>query len=226
MTGGHRRHRGPAVRVSELAGGRIAVCVLPFAGPPLAAARPGACPSWPRAAERAGGRRALSTALRALGVAPGDLARSATGAPVAPEGTAVSLTHRGRYAVGVAWRGGPAAHRVAGLGVDLEHHGQVPPGALRLLCGEAELAALRGEPSWLDPTRLFAAKEAVFKAASAWSGGAFRPRALPLEPRGERAAVCALPRAAVTGTTGPDRTVCVVSTQVGEWWTALSLALV
>ncbi|MEU0247437.1 4'-phosphopantetheinyl transferase superfamily protein [Streptomyces sp. NPDC006235] len=210
----------------ELAGGRLAVCVLPFGGPPLkapAGSRAEAVPTWPRAAERAGGRRALSTALRALGVAPGDLARTVSGAPRAPAGTVVSLTHRGRYAVGVAWRGGATAPRLAGLGVDLELHDQLPPRAMRLLCTEEELAALRREPSWLDPTRVFAAKEAAYKATSARSGRSFRPRALPLVPLGPRAAACS-PSAATPGTT-TDRTVCVVSTQVGEWWTALSLAL-
>jgi 4'-phosphopantetheinyl transferase EntD len=110
------------------------------------------------------------------------------------------------------------------VGVDLELSGQVPPEAMRLLCTEEELAGLRDEPSWLEPTRVFAAKEAAYKATSAQSGRSFRPRALPLAPLGPRAARCAPQGAATHGTT-TDHTVCVVSTQVGEWWTALSLAL-
>ncbi|MFI0980764.1 4'-phosphopantetheinyl transferase superfamily protein [Streptomyces sp. NPDC021093] len=215
------------MRVCEFAGGRLAICVLPFGGPPLAApvdSGADVCPTWPRAAERAGGRRALRTALHALGVAPGALGTAESGAPQAPPGTQVSLTHRGRYAVAVAWHGGPASRRVTGVGVDLERRGQVPPGAMRLLCTEQELAALRTEPSWLDPTRLFAAKEAVYKATSSSSGHGFRPRSLPLVPRGHRTALCS-PTAAASRTSLPDDTVCVVSTQVGEWWTALSLAL-
>jgi hypothetical protein len=217
---------GPAAGavVFPFAGGRLAVCATTL---------PGAPAGERRRAEHLGGRRALTAGLTALGVPGGPLGRRADGSPAAPEGTLVSVSHRFPHVVAVAWRS-CGSGRLAGLGVDLESAGTIPHDAFHLVSGPDELAGLdnyRDSPDWRDPTRVFSAKEAAFKADPHWRSQPFAPRRIRLRPTGPRLALATpgKPAEQPTGTGGRARqaatTSVVASRRFGDHWLSLCAAL-
>ncbi len=138
----------------------VALCTLPAADPRdlWPAERPavgGAVPA--RLAEFAAGRQAARTALSALGLPPVALPMGPDRAPVWPDGIAGSIAHAAGLAVAVARRGAP-------LGVDVEHDSPMPDDLWPTLTSPEERAAFPpGEPG-RQVRRVFAAKEALFKA--------------------------------------------------------------
>ena len=108
------------------------------------------------------GRLAARQAVRALGKDMGALLTDARGAPIAPNHLAISISHKGRYAVAIASRGSHGS-----LGIDLEDIGRdrrhIAPKILR----EEELRdvqALPEERQWLAVLLRFSLKEAIYKA--------------------------------------------------------------
>ncbi|MFJ5518471.1 4'-phosphopantetheinyl transferase superfamily protein [Streptomyces griseoluteus] len=130
--------------------GRVRRVVLASA----AVARPGT-----GAAQHRAGRDAVGAALRRAGSPVTSVGRAYSGAPVCPAGFPASVTHSTALAVAAV---APGAR---GVGVDLEP--RCPDlGLHRFLLDERERAELwpRGDRPGLR--RLFAAKEAAFKALS------------------------------------------------------------
>lgn len=133
----------------------------------LAAADPGAL--WPeeraavaravprRVTEFAAGRQAARQALSALGLPPLALPRLPDRAPLWPEGIAGSISHSAGLAVAVARRGAP-------IGVDVEEDLALAPEIWPEISSAAERASLPDGDAGLWLRRLFAAKEALFKA--------------------------------------------------------------
>jgi 4'-phosphopantetheinyl transferase EntD len=117
-----------------------------------------------RRAEYVAGRVAARRALAALGVAPVAIGTVPGGRdPRWPEGIVGSIAHTGGLAAAACGR----AEALAGLGLDLEGAGPLPPETVATICRPDELAALAALPppspsDW--PKLLFAAKEAAYKA--------------------------------------------------------------
>jgi 4'-phosphopantetheinyl transferase EntD len=117
-----------------------------------------------RRAEFVAGRVAARRALAALGVAPVAIG-TMPGArdPRWPDGIVGSIAHTRGVAAAACARAGA----LAGLGLDLEGAGPLPPETVATICRPDELAALAALPppapsDW--PKLLFAAKEAAYKA--------------------------------------------------------------
>lgn len=109
-----------------------------------------------------GGRIAAAAASRLLGVRPAPVLSDPRGAPIAPQDTLLSISHKRDLAVALAAR---ATH--GGLGVDLEDLN--PPRPLVaprvLLPSELEAVARLPEPHrWTGVLLRFSLKEAVYKA--------------------------------------------------------------
>jgi 4'-phosphopantetheinyl transferase EntD len=221
----------PRVAVIDLGGGRLAlsVAVLPVARPQPGHPVPVRQLARLRNREHRAGRSALRAGLSALGVPAGRLARRPDGAVQAPPRVLVTISHRDGCAVAAAWAptgtaaaGGPGCSepgrptaRLTGLGVDIELAGFLPARAMHLVCTDEELDGVRAEPSWLDPTRLFAAKEALYKATPLGAERPFRPRELPLRPLNAHTGLYVLARRVST------TTAYVTTRQVGNRWIAL-----
>jgi 4'-phosphopantetheinyl transferase EntD len=214
------------VTVVGLAGGRLALSVVA-----VSRLRRGAALEHPVQLcqrEHRAGRRALRAGLAALRIPAGRLARRPDGGVQAPPRVLVTISHRDGVAVAAAWApdGGPAAvrrrppsrRRMTGLGIDIERAGLLPHRALRLVCAGSELAGLREEPSWVDPTRLFAAKEALYKATPLAAERRFHPRQISLRPLNAHTGVCVLDLG------GRAVTAYVTTRQVGQRWLALCVA--
>ncbi|MFI6206005.1 4'-phosphopantetheinyl transferase superfamily protein [Streptomyces sp. NPDC051041] len=108
-------------------------------------------------AQHRAGRRAARAALRRAGSAVTAVGRRPGGAPVFPAGFAGSLTHTASVAVAAV---APGAR---GVGVDLEHRCPAPR-LHRFLLDDTERALLWPDGDRVGLRRLFAAKEAAFKA--------------------------------------------------------------
>lgn len=115
----------------------------------------GAVPS--RLAEFAAGRQAARTALAALGHAPAALPMGADRAPIWPEGVAGSISHAAGIAVAVVRHGAP-------LGIDVEDDSPLPEDLWPTLTSPQERAAFPPGDTGQHVRRVFAAKEALFKA--------------------------------------------------------------
>ena len=115
----------------------------------------GAVPA--RRAEFAAGRAAARLALGRLGYPRVAIPAGADRAPVWPRGVAGSISHAAGWAVAVVREGGP-------LGVDVEGAEAVMPDLWPVVCDGAELSALPEVDRAHAVTRVFSAKEAVFKA--------------------------------------------------------------
>jgi 4'-phosphopantetheinyl transferase EntD len=138
----------------------IAVCEV-------AAADPGSL--WPverdaiagavphRLAEFAAGRAAARAALVALGEPPTALPMGTDRAPVWPEAISGSIAHAAGIAIAVARRGAP-------LGVDVEEDAPLPPDLWPVITTPAERESLPEGDTGRLITRVFVAKEALFKA--------------------------------------------------------------
>lgn len=126
--------------------------------PPLpaeAAAVSGAIPR--RQAEFAAGRAAARAALRALGHAPVAIPSGPQRQPLWPAGIGGSIAHAAGLAVAALRRGGP-------LGIDIEPDQGLDADLWPLICTPEERAALPVADRGAHVRRVFAAKEAVFKA--------------------------------------------------------------
>ena len=128
---------------------------VPAPLPPEDAALAGAVPS--RRAEFAAGRAAARLALRSLGLAAGAIPSGPDRAPVWPRGVSGSISHAAGWAVAAVRTGGP-------LGVDIEAADAVTPDLWPVVCDDDELSALPVDDRAHAVTRVFSAKEAVFKA--------------------------------------------------------------
>lgn len=138
----------------------VAVCNLAAADPAML---------WPeeleaigaavpqRVTEFAAGRQAARQALSALGLAACALPVLPDRAPHWPEGISGSISHAAGLAVAVVRRGAP-------LGVDVEEDHPLPPDLWPEIASGDERAALPAGDAGLWLRRLFAAKEALFKA--------------------------------------------------------------
>jgi 4'-phosphopantetheinyl transferase EntD len=149
------------------AGTAVAAVQIGAAGMDSAALHPaeatavaGAVPA--RQAEFAAGRAAARRALAALGHPGAAVPRGPGRAPLWPAGIGGSIAHGAGVAVAAVRAGGP-------LGLDLEEDAPLEPALWPLVCTaeelERELAALPGATArGRLVRRIFAAKEAVYKA--------------------------------------------------------------
>ena len=96
--------------------------------------------------------------LELIGEAPSSVPRSGSGAPVWPAGIVGSLAHDDTMAAAVIARCGD----VAAVGIDIEPDEPLPPALVAVVATSAERRLY--DQALLASRRLFAAKEAVFKA--------------------------------------------------------------
>lgn len=113
-----------------------------------------------RLSEFRAGRRAARRALAALGLPPVALPMGPDRAPIWPPGICGSIAHAGGLAVAVVSRSGA-------VGVDLEEDAALDPDLWSTICSEREMDRLPLADRGLYLRRIFAAKEAVFKAQRA-----------------------------------------------------------
>jgi 4'-phosphopantetheinyl transferase EntD len=138
----------------------VALCTLPAADPSHLwpeerQAVIGAVPR--RLAEFAAGRQAARTALAALGLPPRALPMGPDRAAVWPDGIEGSIAHAAGLAVAVARTGAP-------LGVDVEDDSPLPEDLWPTLTSPEERAVFPPGDPGQQVRRVFAAKEALFKA--------------------------------------------------------------
>jgi 4'-phosphopantetheinyl transferase EntD len=119
------------------------------------AAIKGAVPG--RRAEFAAGRIAARRCLAALGRAPEALPMAADRAAVWPDGVFGSITHAAGLAIAAATASGP-------LGVDIEVDAPVEADLWPIICATDEVSNLPEVERGRWVRRIFAAKEALFKA--------------------------------------------------------------
>lgn len=116
-----------------------------------------------RRGEFAAGRRAARRAMAALGHPPAAIPMGPDRAPVWPDGLVGSISHTADCCIAVVTPTGP----VAALGIDLEPDLPLETGLWDSICTRAELEALQACASAERGRlvrRIFAAKEAVYKA--------------------------------------------------------------
>ena len=109
-------------------------------------------------------RRCARTALARLGYAPVALRPGEAREPQWPDGVVGSITHCAGYRAAAVAR----SCELAGIGIDAEPSGPLPPAVLDMVTSRQEQAMLRAlrridESTWWDRV-LFSAKEAVYKA--------------------------------------------------------------
>ena len=97
--------------------------------------------------------------LTQLGYSRAAIPKDSSGAPVWPVGIVGSLAHDDDVAVAAVGLAGD----VGAVGIDVEPAVALPPGMLDLVATPREIKKLAGDP--LRGKMLFAAKEAVYKAA-------------------------------------------------------------
>jgi len=115
-----------------------------------------------RQSEFVGGRLAARAAMGALGRGRGPILAGPRGAPLAPAGVALSISHKRHLAVAVAARA-----EFGTLGVDLEDLTPRRQGIAERVLVPAELeavAALEEDRQWTATVLRFAIKEAIYKA--------------------------------------------------------------
>ena len=139
----------------------VALCSLAAADPLdlWPTERPAVAGAVPhRQVEFAAGRQAARTALTALGLSPVALPMGPDRAPVWPDGIAGSISHAAGIAVAVVRHGAP-------LGIDIEADSPLPEDLWPTLTSPEERAAFPSDSNpGLQVRRVFAAKEALFKA--------------------------------------------------------------
>ncbi|MBO85430.1 MAG: hypothetical protein CL927_08730 [Deltaproteobacteria bacterium] len=115
-----------------------------------------------RLASFVGGRLAAHGAIQGLGGPFTALHSDTRGAPVPPEGTSLSITHKRRMAIAIA-----ARSELGVLGLDLEDLEPERPGiAKRILRAEEQerIERLPPERQWTAIVLRFSIKEAIYKA--------------------------------------------------------------
>jgi 4'-phosphopantetheinyl transferase EntD len=117
--------------------------------------------SVPKRRRESGAARAVARELLTeLGMPRGVIGRSASGAPIWPQGIVGSLAHDSRVAVAAVAR----IRDFVGLGVDIEPAEVLSADLVDLVVTPSERPMIHEDP--LRGTILFAAKEAVFKATN------------------------------------------------------------
>ena len=109
-----------------------------------------------------GGRLAAHAAVRALGGPFTGIGTGPRGAPVAPAGIALSITHKRTLAIAVA-----AKSEHGDLGVDLEDYGPPRPSIEEHILRpeeRTELAPLPDDRKWIALVLRFSIKESIYKA--------------------------------------------------------------
>jgi len=109
-----------------------------------------------------GGRLAAQAALRTLGRRLGPVLAEPRGAPIAPRGTVVSISHKRDLAVALAARRGNGF-----IGLDLEDLQPPRPGIETKVLTANEMQAMRALPEdrqWTATIVRFSIKEAIYKA--------------------------------------------------------------
>ena len=115
-----------------------------------------------RRCEFAAGRACARAGLRQLGLGEPVILKGDDGAPVWPAGIVGSITHTGDYRLCALGRVAPG---LRAIGVDAELSGGVTSDLHPEVFGAEERAALAEiDPRWDAATRMFAAKEALYKA--------------------------------------------------------------
>ena len=169
--------------------------------------------SMPRPERRRLAAPAVRSALRACGATSQEWWYEAGGGPRATDPRVhLSITHCDDIMVVVSVRAEcPHCHRgLRGVGVDLERAGAVPAAAVHLIRSSRGTARIRD--AFRDPTALFAAKEAVYKAQR--PAHRFLPRRIDLIPTH--------PLRAVTGNAHTRASVTLH--RLGGYWLAVSVA--
>jgi phosphopantetheinyl transferase len=169
--------------------------------------------SLPRPERRRCAATAIRSALYACGATSPEWTYETDGGPRAADPRVrLSVSHCDDTLVVLGVRADCAGcHRALhGVGVDLERAGAVPAAAVHLVRSARRTARTRD--AFRDPTALFAAKEAVFKAQRV--AHRFVPRRIDLTPTA--------PLRAETG--GPDGRTSVRLRRLGPYWLALSVA--
>jgi len=119
----------------------------------------------PRETEFARGREAAFAALASLGIETEDIPTGPNGAPVWPSGIVGSITHTASIALAVAAR---TSDRAA-IGIDVEGEDRrLDPRTLRRIFTESELERLSTASDPRSRLAMFCAKEASYKALSAF----------------------------------------------------------
>ena len=118
-----------------------------------------------RLAEFTSGRIAARRVLATLGLPPAALPVAPDRAAIWPAGISGSIAHSEDLAVAVARHGDP-------VGVDVEPDAPLEAELWPIICSDAELARLTADTGRLA-RRVFAAKEAVFKAQPSHSRAMF-----------------------------------------------------
>lgn len=109
-----------------------------------------------------GGRLAARAAMQGIGRAPAPVLRDPHGAPIGPDGLAVSITHKTHLAVAIVARAS-----LGTLGLDLEDLVPPRPGIAAKVLRPEELEAVEALPDdrqWTGTVVRFAIKEAIYKA--------------------------------------------------------------
>lgn len=107
--------------------------------------------------------RAARGAARQLLALPTAIPRSATGAPLAPAGCALSLSHSAQHCAAAL------TQSALGIGVDLEPEQPLPAEAAAYALTASERGRLAQAPAWA-PLAAFCAKESLHKALHPLTG--------------------------------------------------------
>ncbi len=117
-----------------------------------------------RQPEYVGGRLAANAAIRLLGLRPGPVMSDPRGAPLAPPGARISISHKRSLVVALAARA-----ENGDLGVDIEDLGPARTQIASHVLTPRELSALEGLPEerrWTAVLLRFSLKEAIYKAVA------------------------------------------------------------
>lgn len=122
--------------------------------PAMQRARPG------RIAEFVGGRRAARMAMAALGVPVQSVPMGPDRAPIWPNGLVGSISH----ADGICIAALATDHSYTALGIDLAAAQPMAADLANEIAGPDEITSAPLQPTGLAATRVFSAKEAIYKA--------------------------------------------------------------
>lgn len=119
-----------------------------------------------RRREYAAGRHFARLALSALGCAATEILSGARRQPIWPAGIIGSIAHSDNYALAIVGRDGQP---YTGIGADIERLGRVTPDLTRLILTPQE-QNWSASGQRVDPTVIFSAKEAIYKAINPIAG--------------------------------------------------------
>jgi len=119
-----------------------------------------------RLVQYVGGRLAMQSALRQIGVAQSAVLSDARGAPVLPPGTTGSISHKRTIAVAMV-----CLSKGHTLGVDIEDYGPARLAIAPKVLRPEELDAIAHLPDpqrWMATLLRFSIKESIYKALDPW----------------------------------------------------------